>query len=102
MEAGYDAVRASEVGQSRADDSEILLKIQSEKRVLITLDDHFGNWAVLPLRKHPGVIRLKINPATAKNAINLLLPFLKGRTQTELRDNLVILSPRRARWIRTG
>ena len=102
VEAGYDVVRASEVGQARADDSEILLRIQSEERVLITLDDHFGNWAVLPLRKHPGVIRLKINPATAKNAINLLLPFLKARTQTELRDNLVILSPKRARWIRTG
>jgi predicted nuclease of predicted toxin-antitoxin system len=51
---GYDVMRASEVGQARADDSEILLRIQSERRVLITLDDHFGNWAVLPLRKHPG------------------------------------------------
>lgn len=102
IDAGYDVVRASEVGQARADDSEILLRIQSERRVLITLDDHFGNWAVLPLRKHPGVIRLKINPATAENAINLLLPFLKDRTQTELRDNLVILSPKRARWIHTG
>jgi predicted nuclease of predicted toxin-antitoxin system len=101
-DAGYDVIRAPEVGQARADDSEILLRAQHEGRVLITLDDHFGNWAVLPLREHPGVIRLKTNPATANNAINLLLPFLKDRTQTEFRDHLVILSPKRARWIRTG
>ena len=62
---GHDVMRASEVGQARADDNEILEKAIVEDRILVTL----------PLSKHPGVIRLKIDPTTSKNAINLLTPF---------------------------
>jgi predicted nuclease of predicted toxin-antitoxin system len=40
---GYDVVRASEIGQSRADDYEILQKAIAENRILITLDDDFGD-----------------------------------------------------------
>ena len=60
-EEGYDVVRVSETGQARADDQEILEKAVQNERILITLDEHFGNWVILPLSKHPGVIRLKIN-----------------------------------------
>ena len=95
-------VRASEIGQSRADDFEILQYAIAEDRILVTLDDHFGNWAILPLKKHPGVIRLKINPTTSTNAINLLLPFLRKHTQKDFQNRLVILSPKRSRWIYTG
>ena len=73
---GHDVMRASEVGQARADDYEILQKAIAEDRILVTLDEHFGDWVILPLSKHSGVIRLKINPTTSKNAINLLTPFL--------------------------
>ena len=76
---GHDVMRASEVGQARADDDEILEKAIAENRILITLDEHFGDWVILPLSKHPGVIRLKIDPTTSKNAINLLTPYPKGR-----------------------
>ena len=74
---GYDVLRAAEVGQDRADDYQILQKAIAENRILVTLDEHFGDWVVLPLSKHPGVIRLKINPTTSENAITLLLPFLR-------------------------
>ena len=50
-------LRASETGQSRADDQEILRIAIDQRRILITLDEHFGDWAVLPLSKHFGVIR---------------------------------------------
>lgn len=72
---GHDVMRASEVGQARADDYEILQKAIAENRILVTLDEHFGDWVILPLSKHPGVIRLKINPTTSKNAINLSYHF---------------------------
>lgn len=45
---GYDVVRASEIGQARADDEEIMKRAISDDRVLITLDEHFGDWVVLP------------------------------------------------------
>jgi predicted nuclease of predicted toxin-antitoxin system len=101
-EEGYDVLRASETGQARADDHEILEKAIDDKRILITLDEHFGNWVVLPLSKHPGVIRLKINPATAKNAIQLLKPFLRLHSQNEFKNYLVILSSKRSKWIYTA
>ncbi len=99
---GHDVVRASEVGQARADDYEILQKAITENRVLVTLDEHFGDWVILPLSKHPGVIRLKIHPTTSKNAINLLLPFLRLHSSGEFKNHLVILSPKRAKWVYTA
>jgi predicted nuclease of predicted toxin-antitoxin system len=99
---GHNVVRASDVGQARADDSEILQHAKSDKRILITLDEHFGNWVVLPLKEHFGVIRLKISPTTFTNAINLLVPFLKDHTQEQFKNNLVILSSKRTRWIYKG
>ena len=99
---GHNVLRTSDVGQARADDYQILQKAISENRILITLDEHFGNWAVLPLRSHPGVIRLKINPTTPTNAINLLLPFLRLHSQQEIKNHLIILSTLRSRWIYTA
>ena len=46
IDAGYDAVRASEYGQSHADDREILARVIQEKRALISLDKHFGDGKV--------------------------------------------------------
>jgi len=99
---GHDVMRASDVGQARADDFEVLQRAEFDKRILVTLDEHFGNWVVLPLREHFGVIRLKISPTNFPNAVNLLVPFLKKHTQEQFQNNLVILSFKRARWIYTG
>ncbi len=99
---GYDVMRASEVGQARADDHQILQKAIAEKRILVTLDEHFGDWVVLPLTKHPGVIRLKINPTTSENVIKLLLPFLRLYSSGQFKNHLVIVSPKRSKWIRTA
>ncbi|RPI52990.1 MAG: hypothetical protein EHM49_04850 [Deltaproteobacteria bacterium] len=99
---GHDVMRASEVGQARADDYEILQKAISENRILITLDEHFGDWVILPLSKHPGVIRLKVNPATSKNAINLILPFLRLYSSKHFKNRLVILSSKRTTCVHTA
>ena len=99
---GHDVLRASEVGQARADDYQILQKAIVENRILVTLDEHFGDWVILPLSKHSGVIRLKINPTTSKNAINLLLPFLRLHSSDQFKNYLVILSPKRSKWVYTA
>jgi predicted nuclease of predicted toxin-antitoxin system len=41
--AGHDVIRASEMGQARADDALILQWAVQEQRTLITLDHHFGD-----------------------------------------------------------
>ena len=99
---GHNVIRASEVGQERADDNQILEKSISDGRILVTLDEHFGDWVTLPLSKHPGVIRLKINPATSKNAIKLLVPFLRNHSSDQFINHLVILSSKRIKWINTA
>ncbi len=99
---GHDVLRATEVGQARADDHQILQKAISENRVLVTLDEHFGDWVILPLSEHSGVIRLKINPTTSNNAIKLLLPFLRLHSSDQFKNYLVILSPKRSKWVYTA
>ena len=99
---GYDVLRASETGQERADDREILENAISKNRVLVTLDEHFGDWTILPLSKHPGVIRIKVNPTTSKNILDVLIPFLRGHSPHQLKNHLVILSPGRSKWILTS
>ena len=98
----HDVLRASETGQDRADDQEILQKAISENRILITLDEHFGDWVILPLAGHPGVIRLKVNPTTSGKILGLLIPFLHVHTSKEFRNHMVILSEKRAKWIQTA
>ena len=99
---GHDVMRASEVGQARADDQQILQKAITEDRILVTLDEHFGDWVILPLSKHPGVVRLKVSPTTSKNIIKLLLPFLRLHPSAQFKNHLVILSPKRAKWVHTA
>jgi len=99
---GYDILRASETGLARADDHQILQKAISENRTLITLDEHFGDWVILPLSRHPGVIRLKVNPTTSANVIKLLVPFLRSHRPAQFRNHLLILSEKRVKWIQTA
>ena len=99
---GYNVIRAFEIGQARADDQQILQKAIDENRILITLDEHFGDWVVLPLSKHPGVVRLKVNPTTSENIIRLLIPFLRIHSSKQFTNYLVILSSKRAKWIYTA
>ena len=99
---GHDVLRATEVGQARADDNQILQKAISENRVLITLDEHFGDWVILPLSEHSGVIRLKIDPTTSSNALKLLLPFLRLHSSDQFKNYLVILSSKRSKWVYTA
>jgi len=84
---GYDVIRPSETGQARSDDQQVLQRAISEKRILITLDEHFGDWVVLPLSRHPGVIRLKVHPKTSMNVLRILNPFLKIHGQEQFKKS---------------
>jgi predicted nuclease of predicted toxin-antitoxin system len=99
---GWDVVRVSELGLATADDDQILAMAISQDRVLVTLDEHFGDWAVLPLESHPGVVRLKVSPTTSPNILALLVPFLNEHKERSYVDHLVIVKPSSNRWIRTS
>jgi predicted nuclease of predicted toxin-antitoxin system len=99
---GHDVIRAADVRQDRADDAEILARAVREGRTLVTLDKDFGDWVVLPLGEHPGVIRVKVHPATTPEVLALLLPFLAAHQQDEFRNHLIILSRTSERWVNTA
>jgi predicted nuclease of predicted toxin-antitoxin system len=101
-EEGYDVVAVSEIGMATADDAEIMQWAVQNCRTVITLDDHFGDWSVLPLSRHPGVIRLKVNPTTTANTLGLLLPFLRRHQETDFDNRLVIVREQGIRWIKTA
>jgi predicted nuclease of predicted toxin-antitoxin system len=100
-EQGHDVVRASETGHDRADDSVILQRAVADQRTLVTLDGHFGDWVVLPLSAHFGVIRVKVHPTFTENIARLLIPLLQNHSQPDFLNKLVILSASRVRWIDT-
>ena len=101
-ELEYDVVSVSEIGMATADDAEIIQWAIENRRLLVTLDDHFGDWSVLPLGHHPGVIRLKVNPTTSTNTLKLLVPFLDQHAGRKFDDFLIIVRTSGIRWISTA
>lgn len=99
--AGYDVECTREKGMARSDDFEILEYCINTRRILITLDEHFGDWTMVKLSKHPGVIRLKVNPANSSMIQNALLPFLSKNYDREFRNTLAIVKESGIRWIKT-
>lgn len=99
---GFPALRVSALGMARSADHEILATAIKQDWVLITLDDDFGDWAVLPLQHHPGVVRIKANPATTQNILSVLLPFLQKHGDGTFKDTLVIVSERSIRRVHSG
>ena len=100
--SGHDVISVSEIGMSTADDSEIMNRAINDNRILITLDEHFGDWAILPLKHHPGVIRLKVHPTTTENINKILFSFLEKNSGKTFENKLVIVSPQGVRWITTA
>lgn len=99
---GHDVVRVSEVGLASADDAQILRHAVWSDRLLLTLDEHFGDWTVLPLSNHPGVIRIKANPSTTECVLAVLIPFLRQSCDCDFRDRLAIVRSTAVRWVWTG
>ena len=99
---GFDVVRVADFGMSTANDDEILGLAIRENRILVTLDEHFGDWTFLKLESHPGVIRVKAHPTSARGVLSVLIPFLRIHGEHDFRDHLVVIGRARTRWIRTS
>lgn len=98
---GYDVECTSETGMARSDDLEILKYCTENQRVLITLDEHFGDWTVVKLSEHSGVIRIKVHPTSSSNIKDVLFPFLEKNSDREFQNILAIVKENGIRWIQT-
>lgn len=54
------------------------------------------------LKKHSGVIRIKVHPAINENILSVILPFLKIHGKDAFADTLVIVSEHGIRRVHTG
>lgn len=57
--AGWDVTHVSEIGMSRADDSEILQRAREEQRVCVTLDADFHALLATSNERGPSVVRVR-------------------------------------------
>lgn len=69
---GHDAVSVVEIGLSGADDPAVRAASIEQERILVTLDADFANVLRYPPVGTPGVVRLRLHPAT-EEAIDAML-----------------------------
>lgn len=101
-EKGHDVECTEQVDMARADDLEILEYCIRHDRILVTLDEHFGDWTVVKLSAHPGVVRLKVNSSNTRNIQETLITFLERYSARDFRNVLVIVKPNGIRWVHTA
>ena len=90
---------ASDVGLSRAADSELLAIAQGEGRILVTRDRDFGELVFLQ-HKGTGVIYLRVSPSTLHAGHQELTIVLASHAEDELRNAFVVVEPGRHRFRR--
>lgn len=58
-DAGWDAVHTSEIGLSRATDSELIAYADTDSRVIVTLDADFHSIIAVSNARKPSVVRIR-------------------------------------------
>ena len=95
--AGWDVVHVSEIGMSRADDTEILRRARGESRVCVTLDADFHSLLATSGERGPSVIRIRKQGLDA-TALAVLLQTIWSRIEDALDSGaLVTISERSIR-----
>lgn len=96
-ELGHDAVSVVELGLAGADDAVVRESAIESKRVLITLDGDFANVLRFPPATTPGVIRIRLHPATEElidAALRWSISQLEG---VVIEDKLVVVDGQKIR-----
>ena len=93
---GHGVETASEVGLSAAEDSVLLEQARNTGRIFVTRDRDFG--ALVYIRgEGPGVLYLRVTPATINAVLAELEVVLRSYTEQNLRKSFVVVEPGRHR-----
>ncbi|OGE80849.1 MAG: hypothetical protein A2720_03165 [Candidatus Doudnabacteria bacterium RIFCSPHIGHO2_01_FULL_46_24] len=96
-EADFTVFHILDIGLVGATDEKVFAFAREKKLIIITHDKDFSNLIRFPLRKHYGVIILRLSNQTPPNVIFYLRRFLAARKN--IKSKLVILSEGGARII---
>jgi len=94
---GHDVETASGVGLSTAEDSVLLAQSQNLSRIFVTRDRDFGG-LVFVQSAGPGVLYLRMTPATVNAVHGELRIVLDRYMETDLRKSFVVIEPGRHRY----
>ena len=94
---GHDAVSVVEIGLSGASDEEVRAAAIAEQRVLLTLDADFANMLRYPPEETPGVVRLRLHPATEDAIDEMLKSAIPRVAEVSVRGKLVVVDERKIR-----
>lgn len=97
-ERGHDCLTVREENLSGADDDEVFRVTRSEKRILVTLDHHFGNVLRFPPHMSDGIALLnppgKLSLSLVRVLVNALLDMVSTQ---QIQGKLWIIEPGRVR-----
>lgn len=96
-DAGHDVITASDIGCSRATDTELLGFAHQEGRIMVTRDRDFGELVFLK-DLGAGVIYLRISPSALQAGHQELERVLMTHSEAELRCAFVVVEPGRYRF----
>ena len=95
-EQGYDLVKVSELGQSRAQDSDLLKLAGEQGRIFVTRDRDYGN-LVFVHHLGSGVIYLRILPSVINEVHAELKKVLETYSEEELAKSFIVVEKNRHR-----
>jgi predicted nuclease of predicted toxin-antitoxin system len=95
-EQGYDVVTASQLGLSRASDSDLLKTASEQRRIFVTRDRDYGN-LVFVHSAGSGVIYLRMLPSTIHDVHAELKKVLETYNKAELAKAFVVVEQHRHR-----
>src|SRR5215471_6327585 len=88
---GHDAVSVVEIGLSGADDPDVRAAAIEQERILVTLDADFANVLRCPPAGTPGVVRLRLHPATEEAIDAMLRSAIRRLADVSVNGKLVVV-----------
>src|SRR3989338_11465118 len=85
---GFDVKKAP----FSAEDEEVADLAESEGRVILTFDRHFGNILLFPPEKYSGIVFIRIHPPLIKTVFSSLLNLFEKVRPSEFKGKLFTLS----------
>jgi len=95
--SGHDAVHASDIGESQATDSALLLRARAEERVVITADLDFARLMAEIPQTTPGIILLRGGSYSDQQMIELVDRALHGVDPGLIPQSLIVVDRHRVR-----
>ncbi len=99
---GNDVKDIKEMHLYGESDQTIISLAQRENRILVTLDQNFGNIITYPTEKYPGIIILKVHPPSISQTNYLLKKVITRVTEKEIQQALVVIDKSKFRIRRSS